>query len=473
MTFQTIPVNVAGPSYQSRSTPLSSQQSKNWYPQFDEKQKNPLVIMPFPGLKEFGDNGVTTADRGLWRMAEELYQVKGTRLYKIDKFGAYTDLGEVPGVDRCIFADDGENLFIVSDLKVWQYNGSTVTEVTDPNITGAKSVDFINNQFLYTKDKFTTVSDVGNGAVASGLNIVGEETKPDDLVRDFVFEQTIWRFGVRTVPAWYNSGVGNPPIERLEGQMFDVGLAAIHSVAQTDEAFYWLGDDNAIYRARAGTKDRISTDAISNEISKYSRLDDAIGFTVTFEGQNFYIISFPTGNKTFAVSEGLGPNGWFEISTGTDGDVWQGTSLINVYGKNIVADVSNGKLYELSLDTYDNNQEIQQRVRVTQSIDATLLGGSRRNRLQMSKIAFDMESGVGLITGQGEDPKIIIEMSDDGGKTWDHGDFVDIGRMGAHNMVVEFDNLDSFYTRMFRITATDPVFTSIYSATIDVRLAGV
>lgn len=51
----------------------------------------------------------------------------------------------------------------------------------------------------------------------SGLDAIGAESSPDKLVRDYVFNQTDYRFGVRTLEPWYNSGVGSPPIDRIDG----------------------------------------------------------------------------------------------------------------------------------------------------------------------------------------------------------------------------------------------------------------
>lgn len=471
MAFNTVPVNITGPSYQSRSKPLSSQQTKNWYQQYNESGKENYVLMPFPGLKKIST--LSGNDRGLTRMKEVLYQVKGNSLYEISKDGLHTFRGDVPGNERCIFANDGINLFIVSDLKVWHYSTDTlsISEVTDSNITGAKSVDFFNNQFIYTKDKFSTVSNVGDGSTASGLNIIGEETLPDDLVRDFVYDEVIYRCGVRSIVGWYNSGVGSPPIEKLQGRVFEVGLAAKHSIAETDEAFYWLGDDHSIYRSQSGSKERISTDAISNEISKFNDVSDAIADTFTFEGQNFYRITFPSGNKTFVVSESLGSNGWFELSSGTNNKRWQGSSVISAYGKKYVADEINGNIYYLDLDAYKNNNESLQRTRVTQSVTGELLG-AKGKRIQMSRMEIIMETGVGVIDGQGDNPRIMIEVSDDGGRSWKSGEWARVGRLGEFILKVEFFNLDSFYDRIFRVSTTDPVNYSIFSATIDLRLAG-
>ena len=473
MAFQTVPLNITGPSYQSRSKPLSSQQTKNWYQQFSESGKDKYVLMPFPGLPSLGN--AAGKDRGFHRMAEVLYQIKGTSLYEIDKLGAHTLRGTIPSTERCIIADDGINMFIVvPSKKVWKYTTDTnlVTEVTNVNITGALSVDFFNNQFIYTFADFSTVSDVGNGAEASGLNRIGEETLPDAMVRDFVFEDIIYRCGVRSIVAWYNSGVGSPPIERLQGRIFNIGLSAPHSMAKTDEAFYWLGDDYAIYRSQAGSKERVSTDAISNAIAKFSITNDAIGFTYTFEGQNFYTITFPTANKTFTISEILSKNGWFELSSGTDDGKWQASSVISAYGKNYAADFDNGNVYLLDLDTYTNSGEALQRVRVSSNIDARLVGGSIGDAVSMSSVTISMETGIGLIAGQGDNPRIIVEASFDGGRTFSAGAWPRVGRLGEFVLKVKWDNMQTFYDCMLRISSTDPVNYSVYGATIDLKLAG-
>jgi hypothetical protein len=472
MTFQTLPVQITGGSYLSQSKPLSSQQTINFYPKSTPLAKEKFVLFSFPGLKLSGTSA--GADRGLHRMAETLYQVKGQSLFRIAKDGVHTSLGAIAGTDRCIMANDGLNLFIVSASSgVFKYNSDdeAITLVTDSNIVGAKSVAFINNQFIYTNDLFSIVSNVGDGSTANGLNIIGEESLPDNMVRDYIFDDIIYRASERSIVAWYNSGVGNPPIEKLQGRIFQVGLAAINSIDRTDDALYWLGDDFSIYQSSAGAKLKISTDAISNEIQGYSTVSDAIANTFTIDGINFYCINFPSGGKTFVLNETLGQQGWFELSSGTNGGNYQGASFLGCYGKTFVADVSNGNVYTLDAKTYTNNGDSIKRVRTTGSVNSEPFGVNGK-LTQMSKAKFIMESGVGLISGQGEDPRIMVEYSDDGGFTWKHGSWPRVGRLGERTLQIEFYNLTKFYDRIFRISTTDPVAYSIFSATIDLRLVG-
>lgn len=442
-----------------------------FYQSVVEEGKENYVLHSFPGLKLKG-SGVG-ADRGMRNFAEVGYRITGNNLNRFDSNGVHTVVGTIPGTNRMIIDDDGSNLIITGLDGQFVFNGSTVLPITDSNIVGSTSCGFINSQIIYgnpTTNLFV-LANPDDPTTANGLNAATPESKPDDLVRPYPFKQNVYMFGVRTVEPYWNSGEGNPPLDRIDGQIFEIGLAAIHSVSNTDQFMYWLGDDNAIYQAVGGQRQRISSTAISHAISTYSTVSDAIGYTFTLEGMNFYTITFPTADRTWCLNESLGKNGWFELSSGTNDGIYQGSSLINVYGKNFVADATNGNLYELDLDTFTNNGEVIQRQRITSSVNGKLLGAPG-NSVQMSRLEIIMEKGVGLITGQGEDPKIIIETSRDGGKSWFKEGFVRIGRLGETQLRVELFSLIIDYDFIFRLTTSDPVPYEIYSAVIDLRDAG-
>jgi len=477
MTFTTVPINITGPTYQSRSRPLSSQLTVNMYQQFAEGGKDKFVLHSFPGQKLIS-SVVGTVDRGQHRMKEVQFKVVDKTLYQVDSAGVHVSKGEITGNKRCIFEDDGENLVIVSD-QVFVFNSFNDTLVINQNInlTDVLSITIINNQFIYTQENISFMALPGDPFAISGLDGIGAESSPDRLVRDYVFNQTIYRFGVRTTEPWYNSEVGTPPIDRIEGQEFSVGLGAINSVANTDNAIYWLGDDKAIYRVSGGINERISTDGISNSIEAMTVMDDAFGYTFTLQGQDFYLITFPSEDITFVINEKLGVDGWFNLSSivrnsisgGDKAGKYSGTSLLQVYDKIIVG--SGGKNLELRLDEFTQDTDTMLRTRITSSINGELVG-ARGHEIKMSSIEFIMEVGVGLVTGQGEVPKLMIEASYDGGRSFAEGDWVEIGRAGEYTLRVEWFNMMTFTDLILRITISDPVPVSIYSAAIDLKLAG-
>ena len=81
-------------------------------------------------------------------------------------------------------------------------------------------------------------------------------------------------------------------------------------------------------------------------------------------------------------------------------------------------------------------------------------------------------ASVGLIDGQGENPRIMVEASYDGGRTWSAGTWARVGRLGEFLLKVKWDNMKTFYDGMLRISTSDPVNYSVFSANISLKLAG-
>ena len=355
--FQTVPINITGPSYKDRSRPLSSQETRNFYHEVVEPGKDKFVIKSFPGQKAFGSTTAGT-DQGAHRMNETAYRVVNRTLYQVSADGTHVSRGTISSNTRCIFADDGVNLFIVSGGEVKRYDSSTqvLTTVTDVNIVGAESVSYFNSQFAYTNPDAhpnkTLVSP--DGFTGSGTEVIGEDTDPDDLVRDYWFDQILYRFGKRTVVNWDNTGVGSPPVERLIGQMFNVGLGALHSVANTKDFLYWLGSDGRVHQARSSSERVISTPPISAEIQAGS-YSDAYAFTTVIEDKDVYILNLPALDKTWLLFEALGDDGWIELTRGTNGFRYNSGSLVNAYNRVLIGDINNGDLNQLDFDTYDLN----------------------------------------------------------------------------------------------------------------------
>jgi hypothetical protein len=131
-----------------------------------------------------------------------------------------------------------------------------------------------------------------------------------------------------------------------------------------------------------------------------------------------------------------------------------------------------GALYELDLDTFTNSGGTEiQRTRVLSSIHGGLLNALGKE-LQLSRFELIMQKGVGTISGQGENPRIMIEVSEDQGESYGQGTWAKVGRMGQNNLRVEWFDLRVFTDMIIRITTSDPVQYTILTGAIDLRLTG-
>lgn len=462
-----IPINITGGSYTSRSLPLSAQVTRNFWPQIQDDQatKSPYVLHAWRGLKSFFTG--SGADRGMFEHNGTLYKVSGTTLYSVNSAGVHTSLGTIVGSSRCIFDGVGSSIVITTGGKAYVWDGSALTEVTDSDLESPNSVTHINNQILYdgTGGRFAS-SDVGDATSISGLNYATAESNADDLIRVYAFNEQVYMFGNKSIERWWNSGVGSPPFDRIEGGIIPIGLAALHSVASNEKALYFLGVDNRVYAVQGGTPVVVSNKALSREFEGYSDVSDAIGWCFSIEGQGFYCLTFPTADKTFCFPEG---GQWFELSSGVDGERFIGNSYARAHGKHLIADYRNGNIYEWDDETYDENGETVRRVRDSGPLHGGLLGAPGK-RIEMNRFELIMETGVGLVSGQGSDPVVMLSWSDDGGKTFSTEQWGQIGELGQYQYKVEWFSLGSFESRILRVANTDPVFISIHSAAADIEL---
>lgn len=467
-SFKTVPLSPVGQSYEHRSEAFSIQKTMNLIPQGELTGAAESSLTTWPGCTAFVS--LTGSDRGMTVFKNELYKVNSNDLLKITADGTTTNLGTIAGSNRCVFANDGTNLIITTGDKGYQLTGTSLIEITDPDFQNGNSVTYLNQQMIYDGNggQFQ-VSDVGDPDSHQPNNFATAESAPDDTIRVFAFRERVYIFGEKSVETWYNSGTGNPPFARLNGGTMNVGLAAIHSVDSTDDFCYFLGDDRRVYRFSSHQPQNITSIAVSHQIDLLGDVSDAVGGIARIEGQSFYVLTFPSGNKTFAFNEQSGA--WFNLSTGADEQRYIGESYAEVYGKRLIADKASGSVLELDLDAFDDNGQVKIQERVFGPINGTVLGAPGE-RVLMSWVDIVMQTGVGLITGQGVNPQLMVSGSFDGGKTFTGIDDVLIGRQGDGRIKARWDHTESFYDLFIKIRCSDPVFLSIFSASIGIKPSG-
>jgi hypothetical protein len=456
-------IAILGPTYLSRSVQFSSQATKNLYSEIEPTGRNQGALMPWPGTVAFGSSG--GLDRGQHVFQSVLYKVNGTNLYSIDATGAFTLIGVIGGSERCIFADDGDKMVIVSDGLVKMYDGTTLSTISDALLVNTQSVAILNKQATYDTGvggEFI-VAAFGDPTSLNQSNTATAESDGDSLVRCYSFGQRMYFMGKKTVEPWYNSGEGNPPYARIDTGIIQVGLGALHSVANTDVFMYFLSDDLNIYQMQANQARVVSNAAIASEIQSFDVTDDAIGYATTFDNQSFYVLTFPTEGKTYCFAESMNDT---TLLTSFDGR-YIGNSYSYVYGKHLLADRRTGNLVQWDFDTYTDTGLPIIRERTTSVVSSESLG-KPRSRLLIRWLELLCQTGLGLPTGQGSNPKVMIEASFDGGHSYEKQSFIEIGQAGEFTGRVRADMMGSFYDAVFKVTFSDPIFFSIQGASVDV-----
>jgi hypothetical protein len=88
--------------------------------------------------------------------------------------------------------------------------------------------------------------------------------------------------------------------------------------------------------------------------------------------------------------------------------------------------------------------------------------------LGIERVQIDVESGVGVATGQGVNPVLDLQVSKDGGNTFMSVGFASVGAIGAFTQRVIWRGLGAARDWVLKLRITDPVKFVIVSATAEV-----
>jgi len=466
---------ILGSSYVARSVNAADSRMVNLFPEvIPEAGKEPAFLNRAPGLRLLATVG-TGPIYGLWQFGNYGYVVSGTELYQINSSWEATLLGSVSSAGPVSMSDNGVQLFVACNGPSYIYNASTnvFAQITDPDFPGAVTVAYLDGYFVFNEpdSQRIWVTSLLDGLSVDPLDFASAEGSPDGLVSLIVDHREAWLFGTNSVEVWYDAGAADFPLQRIQGAFNEIGCAAAYSVAKLDNGLFWLGSDargrGIVYRANGYTGQRISTHAVEWQIQQYGNLSDAIGYTYQQDGHAFYVLVFPSANTTWVYD--VSTQAWHERAgwTGSTFTRHRGNCQMSYNDEIVIGDFENGNLYAFDLDVYADNGDVQRWLRSWRALPS---GQNSLKRTAHHALQLDCESGVGLITGQGADPQVMLRWSDDGGHTWSNEHWAGMGRIGEYGRRVFWRRLGmtmKLRDRVYEISGTDPVKIAIVGAELN------
>jgi Phage stabilisation protein len=467
---------ILGASYVARSINAADNRMVNLFPEMTpDNGQTAAFLNRAPGLEYLQTVG-TGPIRALWAHqtnGSDFYVVSGNEVYKmVTMTGDPVLLGTVSGTGPVSIADNGTQLFFACNPDSYIYNEVTnvFQQITDPDFPGAVTVGYLDGYFVFNEpdSQRVWVTSLLDGLSVDPLDFASAEGSPDGLVGLIVDHREAWLFGTDSVEVWYDAGLADFPLTRIQGAFNEIGCVAAFSIAKLDNGLFWLGTDargqGIVYRANGYTGQRVSTHAIEYAIAQYSDISDAIAYTYQQEGHAFYVLTFPTGNATWVYD--VATQAWHERAGWLNGAFTRHRSncQCNFLGNTVVGDFENGNIYKMSLDVYADNGDIQKWLRSWRALPT---GQNNLKRTAHHTLQLNCESGVGLIDGQGSDPQAMLRWSDDGGHTWSNEHWSPMGKIGAYYQRVFWRRLGmttKLRDRVYEVSGTDPVKVAIMGA---------
>ncbi len=445
-------IKFAVQSYESRSLPLSAQRLTNLYvEQAPEDAHTQAALFGTPGLKRF----ITVGNgpiRGMLFLNNLLFVVSGARVYTVSQSGDVTLVGEISGTADVDMVHNGTQVFIRAGGDAdnsYIVTPTTVTQINDVDFVGASSVTYQDGYFIYTETGAARfyISSLNDGLSYDALDFASAEGDPDNAIRVFSDHRELWVFGTESTEIWFNADATDFPFKRANGAYLERGCSAAGSVTKIDNTVFWVGDDGIVYRADGYTPIRVSTHGVESVLARFESLADIIAFEYTQDGHKFYVLTKP---NEFTLVYDVATGFWHNRESHGRKD-WRARCYALFFGKHLVGDATSGKLFELDPDTYDEDGDPL----IARAVTPTIWGET--NRTVMSRYQVDLEAGVGLTSGQGEDPKIMLRWSDDGGRTWSNQLWTTLGKKGQNQVSAEWRRLGMFERRVMEVSIADPI----------------
>lgn len=451
-----------GGAYQLRNQVAEAQRCVNLFAEVDETKegKNIAQLLGTPGLV-----AVTTGLAGPMR-ADYLPStggrivVSGNKCYRMTGDMA-TQIGVLAtSAGPVSVADDGTTAVLVDGPNGYFVTMATnaFAQIVSDAFYGANRVAYIDGYFLFNRP------DTGQFYIALGTNFdaldfATAEGAPDPVVSLIADHRELWLFGRDSIEIWYDSGAADFPFQRIEGGYIEHGIAAAESAVKLDNSVFWLGRDTyggaIVWRSNQYSPVRISTHAIEQEFADYF-LEDAIGYAYQQEGHPFYVINFPTEDKTWCydVASGL----WHERAwRDSFGFLHRHRAATHCFdgSRHLVGDWQTGTIYRLDTEVGTDNGALITRIRCAQHLSNDL------TRTRMSTLQLDMQTGVSPL---GQDCKALLDWSDDGGRTFGNALSASMGKIGKFKTRVLWRRLGMSRDRVYRVTITANCTVAIVGA---------
>jgi hypothetical protein len=327
----------------------------------DLRTSYPVNLVPVPkqsgisaGFLRPGDGIVANGtgpgtDRGGINWRGKCYRVMGTKLVEVASNGAVTVRGDVGGpVNSFVTFDYSfDQLAIASGGRLYYWNETTLTQVTDPDLGTVLDVVWVDGYFMTTDGEFLIVTELSDPTEVNPLKYGSSEVDPDPVVALLKLRNEIYALNRNTIEVFDNVGGDFFPFQRIDGAQVQKGVVGTFACCVFIEAIAFLGSGRneapGIYVAANATASKISTQEIDEILLQYTEAQLA---TVKLEARNdkshqHLYIHLPDRTLVYdaAATQELGQQVWFTLTSSTVGfSQYRARDMVYAYDKWLVGD---------------------------------------------------------------------------------------------------------------------------------------
>ena len=403
----------------------------------------PVNLVPVPktsgisnGFLRPGDGIVANGtgpgtDRGGINWQGGCYRVMGTKLVEVSSTGVVTTLGDVGGpTDQLVTFDYSfDELAIASGGRLYYWNGTTLTQVTDPDLGVVLDVVWVDGYFMTTDGEFLIVTELSDPTQVNPLKYGSSEVDPDPVVALLKLRNEVYALNRNTVEVFDNTGGALFPFARIDGAQIQKGCVGTQACCVFIERIAFLGSGRneapGIYVGAAATTQKVSTQEVDNILLQYTEAQLAL---VKLEARNdkshqHLYVHLPDQTLVYdaAASEALQTPVWFILVSTLSGLAqYRARNMVYAYDRWLVGDPQSSNIGYLVQDTGHHwGQQVRWEF-------GTLIVYNESNGAIFNEL--ELVSLTGSIA-LGKNPQISTSYSLDG-KSYSQEKFISVGTIG-------------------------------------------
>ena len=340
-------IGVLSGIYASTGVDLRTKYPKNLMPVAQSNGVSAGYLRPAEGITQFGTGLVTDRgiDRGGINWNGVCYRVLGTYLVSVDSDGVCTEIGSVGGTGRVTMDYSFDRLAIASNSRLYYYDGTTLSYVTDADLGTVLDFVWIDGYFLTTDGTSLVVTELNDPTQVNPLKYGSSEVDPDSIVAVNKIRNELYAINRHTVEVFDNIGGDLFPFSRIEGAQIPKGALGTHCACNYLDRITFLGGGRneapAIWSGANGQVEKLSTREIDTILYSYTaaELEEAVLEARSIKGQDLLYVHLPNETLVYdnATSMALEQPVWFTLTTSVNGDAaYRARNFVYCYDKWIV-----------------------------------------------------------------------------------------------------------------------------------------
>jgi hypothetical protein len=346
-------------------------------------------------------------------------------------------------------ADNKQQIIFVDGVNgyLYDFTAGSFGVITSPGFpTSPSTAAVLGNRFIVNKGETgeSYYSAQGNGLSWGANDFFNLDLESDVIVAYATLNGRLYIMGQRSTEVWYV--VSSPTLPfRPQKPTIEYGCDALGSVAVGFGMIVWLSRTNygiGGIRKISGQdlSAQISNESIDTIIDKSIDLSGSTGYLYKNDvGHIMYVINLAADNLSYMFDFNMGK--WSKLESG--GNRFYGNTYINYKNHHYVLDYENPYMYEMSTNFNDDAG-----IAIKREIVSPVFFSP--NPISINEYRLFVRQGTGIDGGIDEDPTISLEVSNDGGISYEYERKASLGKAGNRLTETFWNTLGTYCSWVFR-----------------------